>query len=473
MSLSRFSRLVPICLVACSEVEPVDTAGADSALNPGPAALCEGSRAEPSGPLDCDADGLPDELSMEANPSLDRNQDGTLDRCQAPGTEVIWGREDYVSYTPGALPIVLLAPHGGELMPDEIPERSDSPPSDSHTLELAEAVADALAVETGLRPHLVACHLHRSRLDCNRSLRVGAEGNPHAEQAWMEFHAFIEQAKASAAAVYGQALVLDLHGMTRERIEIGTLIDGSQWLVGDSRLDHDAYAASSSIRKLTQQSGRSFSSISRGPLSLGAELEGRGYAVVPSPGHPNPGTDSEGSALDYYEGGYNTVHHGSRHGGQSDAIQLEHPMAIRETPESREAYAADLAESVVSSFEEMSGVTLAHPTGIRLVALGPMLSETGEPGLLRAIRTGDASEPLTVPLRSSGEALSSSDLSLPESVVFPADVRVVDLPLHATDDDLVEGPEAFRIRAEDGLPVQLLGEPAAFWIADNESPSLV
>ena len=175
---------------------------------------------------------------------------------------------------------------------------------------------------------------------------------------------------------------------------------------------------------------------------------------------------------DYYEGGYNTVHHGSRHGGHSDAIQIEHPMAVRETPEAREAYAADLSASIVSFFEEMSGISLAHPTGIRLVALGSLLSETGEEGLLRVVRTGDVSEPLTLSLRSSGEALASSDLYLPDSVSFNPGDHVVDIAIAARDDAKPEGPEHFSIRLEEGSPVQILGESAEFWIADDESPSL-
>ena len=435
--------------------------------------VCEGTLGEAILELDCDNNGIEDAASIEAGHTKDTNFDGIPDICQAPDEAVYYGRENYVSYRPGHLPFVLLAPHGGSLVPDEIPARQGGTHvQDIYTYELTVAVSDALFSETGLRPHVVACHLDRSRLDCNRDLPEAAEDNPYAQQAWEEFHGFIDEAKANANAVFGQALVVDIHGMTRDRIEIGTLISGSQWLVGDSRLDHEAYAASSSLRHLSEQSERSFSSLNRGSLSLGAEFNARGHEAIPSPQSPDPGTDEDGNAMAFFDGGYNTSRHGSRHGGQSDAIQLEHPYSLRSSEQVRADYAADLSDSLIAFYEEMSGMTVAHPTGIRLEALDPILSESGNPGLLRAYRNGDISEELVVPLRITGQALLSTDLDISEELRFEENQGHVDLNLWAQDDALVEGPETFTIQIESQGDFQILGAPPEFWVADDESPHM-
>ncbi len=65
---------------------------------------------------------------------------------------------------------------------------------DVHTLELAELLARLFQQRTGRRAHLVVCKLHRSRLDANRNLVNGANGNPVAEAVWKAYHCAIEAA---------------------------------------------------------------------------------------------------------------------------------------------------------------------------------------------------------------------------------------------------------------------------------------
>merc|ERR1719347_1023591 len=60
-----------------------------------------------------------------------------------------------------------------------------------------------------------------------------------------------------------------------------------------------------------------------GEESLGSMFEKSGYRAVPSPRQTKPGEDK------YYSGGWITQVHGSRDGGQIDAIQLEFPTDIR------------------------------------------------------------------------------------------------------------------------------------------------
>jgi len=138
-----------------------------------------------------------------------------------------FGRNAYVEFRPGQLPIVISAPHGGSLEPAEIPNRtSGTIATDLATEDLARRVAAALRTRTGREPSLVVCRLKRSKLDVNRAIAEGAQRNPAAEQAWNEYHGFMDAARALAAGRHGRALVIDLHGHghPRPRVEIGYLI---------------------------------------------------------------------------------------------------------------------------------------------------------------------------------------------------------------------------------------------------------
>jgi hypothetical protein len=436
--------------------------GPDSGQDSGQTPRCEGplDPASTAAELDCDQDGVPDGDSI---PSA----------CQLQEDITHAGRNDYVSYQVGSLPIVLLAPHGGTLEPAEIPQRQGaSAPRDANTVELAEAISDAFFDRFGRRPHLIACHLHRYRLDCNRSLAEGAEGNPYAEQAWNEFHDFVDQAKANATTVFGQGLVIDLHGMTRSSIEIGTLIRGSQWQESDSRINNGAFAASSSVRHLAKQSSSGFSALSRGTWSLGAALEDAGYSTIPSPWNPDPGTDSSGDVNDYYRGGYNTVRHGSLNGGSVDAIQIEHPLWIRESAQNRADYAEVLVGSVADFLLHHSALEIDAQVGLRLEAVDDRLSETGNTGLLRIHRTGSLNGNLDITLKATGSAVNGLDFEWDQAHTLPAGQGIVEFEIEPKDDLEREGPESFVVAIQDQTGLIPLGDSAEFWIADNEAPSV-
>ena len=61
-----------------------------------------------------------------------------------------FGRERYVEYIPGTLPIVLSAPHGGREKPTELPDRTEGTFAfDVNTQELARAIDEAFVSRTG------------------------------------------------------------------------------------------------------------------------------------------------------------------------------------------------------------------------------------------------------------------------------------------------------------------------------------
>src|SRR5438045_2383400 len=79
--------------------------------------------------------------------------------------------------TEGKLPIILSAPHGGEMPIPGVPERKGDAlergpgkfvtARDTGTQELALALADAIEKRMGQRPYLVAAKFHRKYADAN------------------------------------------------------------------------------------------------------------------------------------------------------------------------------------------------------------------------------------------------------------------------------------------------------------------
>ena len=263
------------------------------------------------------------------------------------GDSTYAGRNDYIEFTAGSLPLIISAPHGGTMAPAEIPDRtSGETVLDTNTLELANAIADAFRTSTGKRPYLVLCRLSRTKLDANRELGEAAQGSAQAGGAWREWHGFLDAATTAVEGT-GSGLYIDLHGHGHAlaRLELGYLLSASELALSDAQLNTMALAAHSSVRALATRSPAGLAGLLHGPQSLGTLLEARGFAAVPSRLQPSPGSDP------YFTGGYDTVRHGSQQGGQVDAVQLEtHRIGVRDTEASRTAFAGALVAALQEYF---------------------------------------------------------------------------------------------------------------------------
>lgn len=270
-----------------------------------------------------------------------------------------FGRNQYIEYIAGDLPLVLSAPHGGDLRPDELPDREQAVAvADTWSLEYTLAVADVIYQLTGRHPHVVINHLQRVKLDANRDLAYGAQASPEAQQAWHEFHDFLDLAESSAVEQCGRGLYLDLHtnGQAGGWIQLGYGIPAGDLLLSNEELDRPAHVAESSLRSLSNVSGEGLSALLRGADSLGGLLADRGYRAVPSNFVPWP------HGITYYDGGYNVVRHGSRNGGGVDGIQLETSMDYVR-PENLQTYTRVLGEAILSFMEIHYGFTLDQGDG--------------------------------------------------------------------------------------------------------------
>jgi hypothetical protein len=279
------------------------------------------------------------------------------------------GREGYIEYVAGDLPIIITAPHGGTLRPTEIVDRTAPGVlvRDTNTEELARAISDALAARTGGRPHLIINRLHRVKLDANREIVEAAQGSRPAQRAWYEFQMFTEAAKRSVVASQGRGFYIDLHGHGHaiSRVELGYLLTFSELELDDATLNATAYENKSSIRTLSQAaSGATFVELLRGPTSFGSLLETQSFSAVPSQSQPNPGRTG-GVPNDYFNGGYNTARHGSSSGGAISGVQIEtHFTGLRDNAVSRARFGAAIAAALDTYLATHAGLDLGAVGGL-------------------------------------------------------------------------------------------------------------
>jgi hypothetical protein len=263
-----------------------------------------------------------------------------------PG-QTYWGSNQYIEYIAGDLPIIISAPHGGYLTPKEIPNRRyGERERDPNSQEYTRAVVDYIVQRTGHYPHVIINHLHRIKLDANRDIREAAQGNPWAEQAWYEFHGFIDQAKATVESQWGRGHYFDFHSMGHREawVEFGYLLADGNLRHSDEELNSPDYWSGSSLRSLANSPGVYFPEIIRGETSLGGLMQSHGYKTVPSPAYPDPAGGT------YYIGDYNITRHGSRDGGAIDGTQVETYRRLVKDGE-LDAYAQALADSILRFIE--------------------------------------------------------------------------------------------------------------------------
>lgn len=273
---------------------------------------------------------------------------------QSIGDSVYYGRKHYVAYFPGTVPLIISAPHGGGLTPSEIPDRTyGTTVTDDFTIETAMALRRAIFDYSGVYPHVVVSYLKRTKLDPNRGLGEAAQGNVYAEQAWQEYHGFIDQAEDSVTARFGKGFYVDIHGHGHaiHRLELGYLLSASDLAQSDNTLNAPVYADKSSIRALARSVPINFSGLLRGHNSLGSLIARQGVRAVPSYDEPSPGGGNP-----YFSGGYSTARHGSRTTGTISGVQIEaYRAGLRDTGENRLKYAQVLTRALDQYFRNFYG----------------------------------------------------------------------------------------------------------------------
>jgi hypothetical protein len=272
---------------------------------------------------------------------------------RTPG-QAYFGRNRYVEYIAGSLPIVLSAPHGGRERPEELPDRAEGTFAfDVNTQELARAIDEAFVARTGQHPHVVLCRVSRRKVDCNREIAEGAAGHALTEQTWRDFQGFITEARAAVVARHGQGFYIDLHGHGHPdaRLELGYSHGRADLALKDEDLGRPALAAKGSLNLFAVKDPAAYPALLHGPRSLGGLLEKAGFPATPSPGKPVPEDP-------FFNGGYNTRTHtaaGTRFAG----LQIEtNSKGVRDTEANRRRFATALTEQLAVYLDERLSLKL-------------------------------------------------------------------------------------------------------------------
>lgn len=276
-----------------------------------------------------------------------------------------YSTNDWIEYHAGNLPVIISAPHGGDLTPSNITTRTEEncggsfvTSKDLNTAELARSLKYRFYEHTGKYPHVIINRLHRSKLDANRNKSQGACGSPNAGMAWEDFHDFIETSKNQLLADYGRGWYMDMHGHGHaiQRIELGYRLTGSDLRESNATLNSDpTYRTKSSFRTFAEDAPFNFgSALLRGNKAIGTILEQEGYPSVPSKDDPAPAVGDP-----YFRGGYNTAIHGCNSGGDICGVQVEaNYNNVRDSYENRKAFAKALVRA--------TDIFLGHNFGLSL-----------------------------------------------------------------------------------------------------------
>jgi N-formylglutamate amidohydrolase len=259
----------------------------------------------------------------------------------------------WVTASDGTIPVIIVAPHGGDLSPTDLPNRSCAGCvllNDANTMQLAQEIAAEFDRRIGERPFVVINRLHRSKFDGNRDLAEATGGFAALDPVWEHWQAQIDSARVRVARLHPRALMIDLHGHAHAipRLELGYIISANQLRQTDEQLL--AHLPGSSIGRLHQLKPQQDSGalLVRGPRALGSRLAALGIPAVPSDSTPAPLVGEE-----YFSGGYNTQRHGSAAGGAVDAIQIEcHNAGVRDTPSNRTAFAEALVTALLAQLAD-------------------------------------------------------------------------------------------------------------------------
>ncbi len=239
---------------------------------------------------------------------------------------------DYVHIESGELPIILSAPHGGNLAPPDVPERVGEglekgasgffTGRDTNTEELAREVADAIEKRFGKRPYLVASRVNRKFLDPNRPAKIAFESEA-IEPVYNYYHQSLAKFCREVTNRFHVGVLLDIHG---QGSRADTVFRGTK----------DGLT----VTRLRDKFGQAAHD---GTDSLFGELQSRGWTVFPKlTGDLSQPVDKEQSG---YSGGYIVQTYGSHKSQPIDAMQLEFGMEYR-TVTNRPKTAVVLADAL-------------------------------------------------------------------------------------------------------------------------------
>jgi Secretion system C-terminal sorting domain len=261
-----------------------------------------------------------------------------------PGTSY-FGVNNYIEYIAGDLPIIIVAPHAGNLFPAELPD-INSRGADNGTLELINFMKNSIPLKTGgCRPHIIINHLSPSKLNpvfAQTDSIMSAGTNTTALMALNQFHNFIQIAHNKVSADWGKGHYFEFHGndTSEEWNMIGLGISKTNLNSPDSVIL--TKVNQSTVKNLCTTGGANFLEVLKGVNSLGGMLNSLGWKSTTSPSYPAP-SDSQ----TFFYAGQNTWRYGSKDSGTIDATHLESYWKFMVLTANQARYSNDLANSIL------------------------------------------------------------------------------------------------------------------------------
>ena len=271
-----------------------------------------------------------------------------------------YGDSSWIEYIPGNMPIIIVAPHAGNLQPASLPD-INTRGRDNGTMDLALFMRDSLQFKSGgCRPHVIINHLRPNKLNPVHSASDSATSagtNANALNALNQFHAFIQVAYDKVTTDFGKGHYFELHGNgTAEHWNmVGLGISKSVLKLSDSVIN--TKVNNSTIKNLCTAGGANFLEVLKGSTSLGGMLDSLGWKSAPSPAHPSPPDTAT-----FFYAGQNTWRYGSRSSGTIDATHLESYWQFMVYNSNRSKYSNDLANSILRFMTIHYGFTFNCPT---------------------------------------------------------------------------------------------------------------
>ncbi|CAF0925681.1 unnamed protein product [Rotaria sp. Silwood1] len=242
----------------------------------------------------------------------------------------------------GNFNLILSAPHGGSLMPTDVPDRTQggcrrsgssctwiyndacldgrrcatTTVQDTLSGEFAENVAEELNSKYGLKPFVVIGKWHRKKIDFNREINEATLNHPEAISAHQSYHMSLEHAINQIQQQYGKGLLIDVHGQGVGNFTmVGYLLDSDLLNRDDLQT---TLGTTTSIEQICSLSNRT--ECIRGQTSFGTIMKKNELGIAyPSMAHPKPGNGT------FFQGGYITRNYISK----INAIQTELPYDMR------------------------------------------------------------------------------------------------------------------------------------------------
>ncbi|UJR11119.1 hypothetical protein I4U23_015301 [Adineta vaga] len=274
-------------------------------------------------------------------------------------------RSSFRFHQTGNINLLISAPHGGTVMPYDVPDRTiggclrtsglnagectwffndtcsdgnicnTTTVRDTQSDEFAENVANELNKTWGYKSYVIIGTWSRKKVDFNREIDEATLNHPEAIAAYQAYHAFINQTVNYIHNNYDTGLLIDIHGHGQGNYTMaGYLLSGQQL----NQNDLNVLRVTTSIEPLC---GTDRNECIRGQSSFGTILELNGLGIVyPSFANPKPGN------REFLSGGFITRNYISR----INAIQTELPNGIR-TAANRVDNAKNYAQAIIDYME--------------------------------------------------------------------------------------------------------------------------